>query len=105
MTKYLKCKKEECKEEWVKWKGDEDQENAKKEEAKGYNALASLDYILTHCESKGCHNIYYRGKNGWDCDYCGKKLCEICSSDKRKMKITKHEEHFCRKCWRTIKYK
>lgn len=65
------CDREECKKQLAEWRADDD-------EGAGYD---DGGYDAQHCEWPGCHQIFWRGKNGWDCFKCAKKLCESCSDD------------------------
>jgi hypothetical protein len=39
-------------------------------------------YGLQHCDAPGCHNIYWKGKNGATCEHCGVDYCEPCYCEK-----------------------
>lgn len=70
------CKEEKCIREWFKNDG-----KTQKEEERNF---ASGSYGLQHCQVKGCHEIYWRGKNGVDCEKCGLRACENCQCDETK---------------------
>lgn len=67
------CDRELCKKEWNRWS-----QKTESEEDLDYK---NGNYGLTHCQRSGCHEIYFRGKNGWDCHTCGVHYCENCSSE------------------------
>ncbi len=66
------CSREECVEEWLKYSGGTTPDQQEDQYDSG-------SYGLQHCERKGCHDIYFRGKNGEDCNECGRRYCEDCS--------------------------
>lgn len=36
-------------------------------------------YSFVHCDVDGCHELYWKGKNGSVCESCNKNVCENCS--------------------------
>lgn len=66
MTEYLNCDKEECVDLWEYENYDEWYEDN------------CQDHLPKHCEIKGCHEIYIKGKNGNSCVSCGLDVCESC---------------------------
>ena len=63
------CMKKECQKEWLELSDGTTQEEQDKDYASG-------NYGLQHCEIDGCHDIYWRGKNGTNCEFCDKHMCE-----------------------------
>lgn len=72
----MDCKRPECLSEWKEFVEDEE------ENARGY---AEGGYTFVHCEIERCHNLYFKGKNGSTCEYCGAEVCESCA-DRGKFK-------------------
>jgi hypothetical protein len=94
MTNYLNCNEKKCKKAWIEYNGDPDHEDTK-------NGDVS-DLILTHCEIEGCHNIYWKGKNGSTCQWCALEVCEHCSMTNIVWDDC-GEESFCVKCDKKIR--
>ena len=72
------CPREECKREWEEWSGGKTQKEHNEDYEQG-------SYGLRHCQYPGCHTLYWRGKNGCDCEVCGLKVCEGCQCDESRM--------------------
>lgn len=59
--------------------------------------LESGSIGLHHCEQKGCHIIYWRGKSGSTCYYCLKDICSRCTI-KDKGRISRNLHLYCSNC-------
>lgn len=88
MSAWNGCPKEECKKEWEELSEGKTQKEQDKEYSQG-------SYGLQHCEYPECHSIYFRGKNGWDCGVCGRRMCEGCMFDNM-VDINDNEEYVCK---------
>ena len=65
----MECDRPECIEQY--------EEYANSEGA----SYAEGGYDWVHCGAEGCHNFYWKGKNGTVCDSCGLEVCEWCESN------------------------
>lgn len=88
------CNRPECQAEWKKWtdKTESQEEN---------DYLDDIQpYALTHCCTKDCHEIYWRGKNGSTCEKCSGNFCEGCTMYKspRGDAYSDDDEFICREC-------
>lgn len=93
MTKYLKCTSKKCRKEWRRLKADQD-----------YIAMKRgkhVDLYPVHCSVDDCHCIDFQGKNGWECDECGKHFCER-HCDGVHLERYGHYNKFCAKCFNEL---
>lgn len=78
------CSKQECIDEWRESK------NSKS---------------LSHCQTDGCHSIYWGFKNGGCCANieCGAKACEGCMDEGFRYEDSEEEDWYCEKCKPNVK--
>ena len=96
MATWEGCSRPECKKEWAELSDGTTQD----EQDRRYEIGS---YGLQHCETSGCHTIYFRGKNGVECEVCEKEVCEGCQCDDTVMIEVDDDEYVCKgECERTF---
>ena len=88
-SNWKQCPRKECLEDWIEMTNNSTQERQDAEYLNG-----SCGY--QHCELVNCHTLYWRGKNGSQCERCLIQACEFCSSHQGKW--SSEDEWVCPNC-------